>query len=842
MLLAGNSEWAVRMPSALAAVLLVPLAFAVVREVSGERKGTSWPWAATGVTAAALVGTSPFIAFYAQETRMYSIAAALSLATTWAFLKATRTATLRWWCIFSSLLATSLYTQYFSAFIVPAFWLYALCFDRRTLRRTMLSTALAGLSYLPWLRPAYLQIGRLLRTPDYWVTTRVDLGFFVRAMWNTFLPNAPARLGLLLALLSAILLIHFARQRRFQLSERVRRSTLVFLTFLIPLVLTYAVITLAPKFVTRYAIVVAAPLYICAVLALYPLLSHKAVWMRALFSLLVITAVVMSLRSTLAIVEGRENRRDDVRGLAAYLTQHVQANDALLLAENAPYALQYYYHGATPQYGLHVGENFAHTANVLNGMLGTLPRRVWLILWHREFADPTDMLVTELMRVGRKVDVEEQFLGYQLRAFDIQDYTQRIVAYPDPKTVMDTDFVPGLRLLGFDRFSSDDGRLHYVLYWQAQQRLERNYSLTLILQDLDGDEYLRQDQALSTDYFLPPDWPKDTPIRGRVDVTLPADLPAFTYRAYLQVLDPVTRRNVDLVDERGAPLGQTLLLEEFALSKPALGKVAAEIENPLQIDMGNGLELYGFDVVTDGYSPGEALRLTLWWRCLSTPGTDQQAHFRLLDANNVIVWRDEKPVISRYPTTEWQAEEINRAIYRLAMPADLAGGEYDLQAAVQDNWLSLVPLHIVPREHRYDRLPMQQTLDLPFEEGITLLGYDLEAPSVQPGEAITLTLFWQANEKIGASYKVSVQMLSPDQRIIVQDDSIPVHWTYPTTAWLPEEIIADEHVLTITSETQPGSYTLIVVLYDEHNAQRLGVKQAGKIRDYASLTVLRAVP
>jgi len=334
MLLAGNSEWAVRMPSALAAVLLVPLTFAVVREVSGERKGTSWPWAAAGVTAAALVGTSPFIAFYAQETRMYSIAAALSLATTWAFLKATRTATLRWWCIFSYFLATSLYTQYFSAFIVPAFWLYALLFDRRALRRTMLSTALAGLLYLPWLRPAYLQIGRLLRTPDYWVTTRVDLGFFVRAMWNTFLPNASTRLGLLLALLGAILLIHFARQRRFQLSERVRRSTLVFLTFLIPLVLTYAVITLVPKFVTRYAIVVAAPLHICAVLALYPLLSHKAVWMRALFGLLVIAAVVMSLRSTLAIVEGRENRRDDVRGLAAYLTQHVQANDALLLAEN----------------------------------------------------------------------------------------------------------------------------------------------------------------------------------------------------------------------------------------------------------------------------------------------------------------------------------------------------------------------------------------------------------------------------------------------------------------------------------------------------------------------------
>ena len=40
MILAGDGERAVRMPSALAAVLLVPLAFAVVREVWGQEKGT----------------------------------------------------------------------------------------------------------------------------------------------------------------------------------------------------------------------------------------------------------------------------------------------------------------------------------------------------------------------------------------------------------------------------------------------------------------------------------------------------------------------------------------------------------------------------------------------------------------------------------------------------------------------------------------------------------------------------------------------------------------------------------------------------------------------------------
>lgn len=183
-------------------------------------------------------------------------------------------------------------------------------------------------------------------------------------------------------------------------------------------------------------------------------------------------------------------------------------------------------------------------------------------------------------------------------------------------------------------------------------------------------------------------------------------------------------------------------------------------------------------------------------------------------------------------------KEVNRAIYRLALPSDLAGGEYLLQVGDGDRWRSLAELDIVSREHQYDRPPMQEALDLSFEQGIALLGYDLQAPSPKPGERISVTLYWQAQERIATSYKVGVQLLSPDLHIAAQDDSIPARWTYPTTAWLPGEIVTDEHPLTIASEAAPGSYTLIVVLYDERNASRLGVEQRGTISDHAVLTVL----
>jgi len=852
MQVAGTSEWSVRLPSALAAVLLVPLSFAVVREVWGQNRGTNGTWAIVGTAAAALVASSPFIAFYAQETRMYSIAAALALGTTWAYLRATRTNSLTMWGVFGALLAASLYTQYFSAFIVPAFWLYTLLLDRRSLPRTGLSTALAALLFAPWARPAFLQLQRLWRVPDYWVTTRIDLGLFFKAMLNTFLPTASTRLGLAIAIAVVLVALRLVQQRGIVLSERGRRGILVLLTCVIPLGLTYAAVTVAPKFAARYAIVSAAPLYICVALVLYAVLGRRSVPARLLFAAIICAGSLASLSSAVAVVEGREQGRDDARGLAAYLSANAQPNDALLLVENAPYALQYYYQGHAPFYGLHVGQDFASAANLLNRVLQDQPARVWLVLWHHEFADPTDMAATELMRLGCEVDQVPQFRGYRLRAFDIQDRDTTVVAQPQPQTVTDAQFWPGIRLLGFDRLDNDPGYLHYVLYWQAQEPLDRNYSLTLSLEDQEGNDYLRRDQALSTPYFLPPVWPVRTPIRGRVDLVLPGDLPPLTYRVRLRVFDPESGRNLDLVDTADIPVGQSLLLEELALAKSDMSQTAVAIVSPVEAEMAHGLELWGFDLPRLEYRPGDSLRLTLWWRAVEeltedtgpagSPGAEEMAQFRLLDYKNAVVWEEHQAVVAHYPSSEWQPAEVNRSIYRLIVPADLPGGQYHLQAGVADTLIALTTLDITPRYHQYSLPPMDEPLGVQFEQGITLLGYDLQAPRVRPGETMTVTLYWRAAEPITTSYKVSLQLLTPDLRMVAQDDSIPVHWTYPTTAWLPEEIISDEHVLTINALAVPDRHVLIAVLYEEKSGRRLWVEQAGKTEDYAVLTAVQGSP
>ena len=69
---AGPSEFALRFPSALASALAVPIFYALVRRLVGDRK--------PAVIAALLMATAPYLVWYGQEAKMYAALTVLALA------------------------------------------------------------------------------------------------------------------------------------------------------------------------------------------------------------------------------------------------------------------------------------------------------------------------------------------------------------------------------------------------------------------------------------------------------------------------------------------------------------------------------------------------------------------------------------------------------------------------------------------------------------------------------------------------------------------------------------------------------------------------------------------
>lgn len=113
----GTGEVGLRSLSALAGVALIPLAYLVAATVAGRR---------LGLLVAALVAFNPFLIWYSQEARAYSLFIALSAAS-WLFflryLRSERRGDLVVWTVASVL---SLVTHFFAVFIVGAQCLWLL--------------------------------------------------------------------------------------------------------------------------------------------------------------------------------------------------------------------------------------------------------------------------------------------------------------------------------------------------------------------------------------------------------------------------------------------------------------------------------------------------------------------------------------------------------------------------------------------------------------------------------------------------------------------------------------------------------------------------------------------
>ena len=116
----GGGETGLRLASALFGTLLVPVAYAIGRELSSRR---------AGLIAAALVAVSPYLLWYSQEARSYALYALLSAASFLFFLRALERATPRTLAAWAVLSALAIATHYFAGFIVgiEAVWLLVAC-------------------------------------------------------------------------------------------------------------------------------------------------------------------------------------------------------------------------------------------------------------------------------------------------------------------------------------------------------------------------------------------------------------------------------------------------------------------------------------------------------------------------------------------------------------------------------------------------------------------------------------------------------------------------------------------------------------------------------------------
>jgi hypothetical protein len=70
-------------------------------------------------------------------------------------------------------------------------------------------------------------------------------------------------------------------------------------------------------------------------------------------------------------------------------------------------------------------------------------------------------------------------------------------------------------------------------------------------------------------------------------------------------------------------------------------------------------------------------------------------------------------------------------------------------------------------------------------------------------------------------YTVFTHLLDPENQRVAGQDNPPVSGTYPTTLWVPGEIITDPYPIALPADLPPGNYTIEVGFYVAETGLRL---------------------
>lgn len=138
----GDGTLALRLPSALAGVLTVPVVWAIAQQLAGRR---------AALIAAAIVAVNPLFVWYSQEARAYGLFVLMSALAMLCFVRALDEPTPRRMAAFAVAGALALLTHYFAVFLLlgMALWLLRHRAQRRMALVAVAPLAVVGLALLP---------------------------------------------------------------------------------------------------------------------------------------------------------------------------------------------------------------------------------------------------------------------------------------------------------------------------------------------------------------------------------------------------------------------------------------------------------------------------------------------------------------------------------------------------------------------------------------------------------------------------------------------------------------------------------------------------------------------
>ena len=260
-------------------------------------------------------------------------------------------------------------------------------------------------------------------------------------------------------------------------------------------------------------------------------------------------------------------------------------------------------------------------------------------------------------------------------------------------------FADQIELQGYDFIKGDyrsGDNLHLVLYWRALRDIQKEYNLLLQLVD-SSDKVINQIIALPGASWYPASrWKRNELVKGQQDIVIPPQTPEGKYLLRIVLFSP-GGENLTVRKRQALSLWERWRLSKFPSPEDHLDLTTTQVvqrqrrfsvpsmEHIVEADLGGKIELLGYDLATAYASPGDTLRLTLYWKALTQMNKDYTV-FTHLTSTDDRIWgqQDNWPVKGTYPTWAWMEGEVVVDDYEILIQPETPQGEYMLQVGMYD--------------------------------------------------------------------------------------------------------------------------------------------------------------
>jgi hypothetical protein len=217
--------------------------------------------------------------------------------------------------------------------------------------------------------------------------------------------------------------------------------------------------------------------------------------------------------------------------------------------------------------------------------------------------------------------------------------------------------------------------LRLDVVWQAQRQLEVDYAAFAHLVDGEGRAWAGDDHQPHGGLYPTSAWGTGEMVRDTFALTVPGDAPAGLYDVLVGWYDPTTQTRLPLAGGTSERVGVV------PVDWQATVGIAVD---PLEVDFGQGADRV---IRLEGYhwqAGPEFLEVTLRWRATGYPQGDYAVFVHLVDGEEIVSQGDGPPLDGRWPTLLWLPGVALDDVHRVALPAGLHEGPYDLLVGLYD--------------------------------------------------------------------------------------------------------------------------------------------------------------